>query len=151
MNRVTTAARPESFTTFGDLLKHVRKLSHLTQDELGRAVGYSREQINRLEKNQRLPDLATIVASFVPALQLDDQPALTQQLLELASVARGSANKITITRTIKREISESVEREEVVPASLNRLSGVPFPLLPLIGRESELAQIHDRILNPATR
>jgi len=150
MNRVTTAAPPESFTTFGDLLKHLRKRSHLTQDELGRAVGYSREQINRLEKSQRLPDLATLVASFIPALHLDDQPELTQRLLELAALARGS-QRVTVTHTIKREISESIESEEVVPAARNRLIGVPLPLLPLIGRERELALIHDRLHNPATR
>ena len=46
----------------------------------------------------RLPDLATIVASFVPALQLDDQPELTQRLLELATRARGP-QQVTITGT----------------------------------------------------
>ena len=45
-----------SFTTFGDLLKYLRRREHLTQLELSIKVGYSEAQISRLEKNQRLPD-----------------------------------------------------------------------------------------------
>ena len=61
----------ERFTTFGDLLKFLRRRAGLTQRELSIAVGYSHAQISRLELNQRLPDLATITARFVPALYLE--------------------------------------------------------------------------------
>ena len=61
---------PETFQTFGDLLTYLRKQARLTQDELGRAVGYSRTHITRLEKNQRLPDLASVAALFIPAFDL---------------------------------------------------------------------------------
>ena len=50
----------ERFTTFGDLLKYIRRSTGLTQRELSIAVGYSESQISRLEHNERLPDLATI-------------------------------------------------------------------------------------------
>ena len=63
-----------SFTTFGDLLKHLRRRQHLTQLELSIAVGYSEAQISRLEKNLRLPDLTALKALFVPALHLEDEP-----------------------------------------------------------------------------
>ncbi|MBI4671367.1 MAG: helix-turn-helix transcriptional regulator, partial [Chloroflexi bacterium] len=36
---------PAVIVTFGELLKYLRRRARLTQDELGRAVGYSREQI----------------------------------------------------------------------------------------------------------
>jgi predicted ATPase/transcriptional regulator with XRE-family HTH domain len=150
MLRATNVLTPDAFESFGELLTYLRKRVRLTQEELGRAVGYSRAQITRLEKNQRLPDPATIVALFIPALDLDDRPELAKRLLELVAIARGS-QRVTITHTIKREISESVESEEVAPAVRNRLIGVPIPLLPLIGRERELALIRDRILSPATR
>ena len=74
---------PESFQSFGDLLVYLRRRAHLTQDELGRAVGYSRAHVTRLEKNQRLPDLATIAALFIPALDLQNEAAWTTRLLQL--------------------------------------------------------------------
>ena len=57
----------EHFTTFGDLLKYLRRRAGYTQRELSIAVGYSDTQISRLEHNERLPDLATLTARFLPA------------------------------------------------------------------------------------
>ena len=79
---------PESFQTFGDLLKYLRRREHLTQLELSIAVGYSDAQITRLEKNQRLPDLATLKALFIPALHLQNETELLNRFLELAQSAR---------------------------------------------------------------
>lgn len=76
----------ERFTSFGDLLKFLRRRSGLTQRELSIAVGYSHAQISRLELNQRQPDLATITARFIPALDLEDEMEITERLLELALV-----------------------------------------------------------------
>jgi DNA-binding XRE family transcriptional regulator len=41
----------ESFATFGDMLKYLRRRARLTQHELAIAVGYGREQITTLENN----------------------------------------------------------------------------------------------------
>ena len=49
---------PDSFQTFGDLLKYLRRRERLTQLELSIMVGYSEAQMTRLEKNQRRPDPA---------------------------------------------------------------------------------------------
>jgi WD40 repeat protein len=78
----------ERFTTFGDLLKFLRRRAGLTQRELSIAVGYSDAQISRLEQNERLPDVATISARFLPVLMLDDQPEVATRLLELAATVR---------------------------------------------------------------
>ena len=78
----------EHFTTFGDLLKYLRRRAGLTQRELSIAVNYSDTQISRLEQNERLPDLATLTARFLPALQIDDQPEVAERLLELAATMR---------------------------------------------------------------
>jgi WD40 repeat protein/DNA-binding XRE family transcriptional regulator len=75
----------ERFTTFGDLLKFLRRRAGLTQRELSIAVGYSDAQISRLENNDRLPDVATISARFLPVLMLEDQPEMADRLLELAA------------------------------------------------------------------
>ena len=64
----------EKFTSFGDLLKYLRRRAGLTQRELSIVVGYSHAQISRLELNQRTPDLATVAAHFIPALELQDEP-----------------------------------------------------------------------------
>jgi WD40 repeat protein/transcriptional regulator with XRE-family HTH domain len=77
-----------SFSSFGELLKYLRRRERLTQLELSISVGYSEAQISRLEQNQRLPDLAALKALFVPALHLENEPELTKRLLELAQSAR---------------------------------------------------------------
>ena len=79
---------PNSFQTFGDLLKYLRRREHLTQLELSIVVGYSEAQIGRLEKNQRRPDLTALQAHFIPALHLDNDPDLAARFLELAESAR---------------------------------------------------------------
>ena len=62
---------PESFSTFGDLLKYLRRRERLTQLELSITVGYSEAQISRLEQNQRLPlfDLKGEIAQYVPIIE----------------------------------------------------------------------------------
>ena len=78
----------DQFTTFGDLLKYLRRRAGMTQRELSIAVGYSDAQISRLEQNERLPDLATLTARFIPALHAEDQPEVAARLLELAAAVR---------------------------------------------------------------
>jgi transcriptional regulator with XRE-family HTH domain len=78
----------EKFTTFGDLLKFLRRRVGITQMELSTAVGYSDAQISRLEQNLRLPDIPTIQARFVPALDLDHEPKAVARLLDLAANVR---------------------------------------------------------------
>jgi transcriptional regulator with XRE-family HTH domain len=78
----------DSFPTFGDLLKYLRRRERLTQLELSIAVGYSEAQISRLEKNQRLPDLTALKALFLPALHIEKDPAVAARLLELGQSAR---------------------------------------------------------------
>jgi WD40 repeat protein/transcriptional regulator with XRE-family HTH domain len=78
----------DSFQTFGDLLKYLRRRQRLTQLELSIAVGYSEAQIGRLEKNQRRPDLTALKALFIPSLQIENEPELVTHFLELAETAR---------------------------------------------------------------
>ena len=75
------AVSPEQFSTFGELLKYLRRREELTQIELAIQVGYSDTQISRLEQNQRVPDAATLTALFVPALHLEREPEWASRLL----------------------------------------------------------------------
>ncbi len=78
----------EKFTTFGDLLRFLRRRAGITQLEFSIAVGYSDSQISRLEQNMRLPDPPMIEARFVPALYLEEEPNAVARLLELAATVR---------------------------------------------------------------
>jgi WD40 repeat protein/transcriptional regulator with XRE-family HTH domain len=84
----TQSLSPETFQTFGDLLKYLRRREQLTQLDLSITVGYSEAQISRLEQNRRVPDLAALKALFIPALHLENEPELTAGLLHLAQTAR---------------------------------------------------------------
>ena len=88
MSDASASIALERFTTFGDLLRYLRRRAGLTQRELSIAVGYSDAQISRLEQNDRLPDLATLTARFIPALYAEDQPEVAERLLELAAAVR---------------------------------------------------------------
>ena len=78
----------EKFTTFGDLLRFLRRRVGITQMELATAVGYSDTQISRLEQNQRPPDIPTIEARFISALELENEPKIVERLLDLAANVR---------------------------------------------------------------
>ena len=82
------AATLEKFTTFGDLLRFLRRRVGITQMELAAAAGYSDAQISRLEQNLRLPDIPTIKTQFVHALALEDEPKTIARLLDLAANVR---------------------------------------------------------------
>ena len=115
------AVSPEKFSTFGDLLKYLRKREELTQRELAILVGYSDTQISRLEQSQRVPDAATLQALFVPALHLQQEPQWVERLLELARQARLG--------------------ELAVPAATVTPNNLPASLTTFIGREKEQAEI----------
>jgi predicted ATPase len=111
-----------TFTTFGDLLKHLRQRARLTQDELGLAVGYSRAHIARLESNQRSPDPANVRSRFVDALDLANEPNIATRLIALAEEAHG----------------ENHTEPESLRQSPNNL---PLQLASFIGREQELQEV----------
>lgn len=123
--------------TFGEALRFLRKRARLTQDELGRAVGYSREQIARLENGSRLPDLAVIAALFVPALLLERDRQLVEQFLTLAGQTRAD-QQVTVTHTRQTRL-QLVSETVVTPAAPSHTP--PVPLLPLIGRATEVADL----------
>src|SRR5574337_1030068 len=121
-----SAVTPASFTTFGDLLKHLRLRAQLTQRELALAVGYNHAHLSRLENNQRLPDAATLKALFIPALGLEDEPEWAMRLLELAAEGRGEAPPAAPPRPVPAPGAG---------AGMSR-SRLPVPMTPLLGRES---------------
>jgi predicted ATPase/Tfp pilus assembly protein PilF len=128
-------AGPTSFTTFGELLKHLRLRAQLTQRELSLAVGYNFAHLSRLENNQRIPDPSIIKALFIPALYLEDEPEWVARLLELAEEGRPKSESEAETR------SEPFQKTANIPASFTSF----------LGREIEIQKIHRILSEPNAR
>ncbi|HUN23893.1 MAG TPA: helix-turn-helix domain-containing protein, partial [Anaerolineales bacterium] len=129
------------FATFHENLRYFRKRLQMTQDDLGLAVGYTREHIARLESGQRKISALTFSALFVPALDLAHQPAVVAQLLTLLP------HKPT-RHTPAEYIPSTQQRIQVVqvapppPPAHTTLTFPPLParLLPCIGQTDLLAR-----------
>jgi WD40 repeat protein/transcriptional regulator with XRE-family HTH domain len=128
------SATLDKFSSFGDLLRFLRRRAGMTQMELSIAVGYSDAQISRLEQGLRLPDIPTVEARFVSALCLDDEPVSVARLLELAA---------------------SVRREDAPALGLCPYKGLkPYEEVDsdlFVGREALTAEITERIIALAGR
>ena len=110
------------FSTFGDLLKFLRRRVQLSQRELSIAVGYSESQISRLETNQRPPDPTSILALFVPALGIEDDPELIDRLIELSKESRaGSVERTAIQDTPAPKLSSI----SLPPVMANQMVSLP--------------------------
>jgi predicted ATPase len=128
-----TKTQLPSFATFGEMLRYLRRRARLTQRELSIACGYSESQISRLEQNERLPDAATLLAVFVPALGLEAEPETVERFLELATATR--------TPVSEREEGASLPyRGDGLPRS-----NLPPRLTSLIGRESAIATLRQLV------
>src|SRR5215208_460386 len=124
----------EKFTTFGDLLRFLRRRAGLTQLELSIAVGYSDAQISRLEQNLRPPDIPTIEARFISALGLEEEPKAVARLLDLAA---------------------NVRREDAPATGLSPYKGLNYfdesDSDVFVGREVLSAKLTERVLAIASR
>ncbi len=121
-------ANVESLTTFGELLRYLRRRAGLTLKELGAAVGYSESQVARLEGGQRLPDVLAIKTQFAEALRLQTEPQLLQHLVKLATVAHPPRSA-----------------PPTVPARAAPRHNLPQPLTHLIDRERDIAALQHLI------
>src|SRR5450759_4834641 len=126
---------PQTIATFGAMLTFLRRRARLTQMELGIAVGYNEAHISRLENGQRLPDLASLAALFIPELDLQDEPDLAACLLELAARTRGKiAPRIETARTTATESFDIIGAIESIP-----------PLPPYFVPRAILAQLGEQL------
>lgn len=128
-----------STLTFGALLRQLRRRAQMTQGDLAAAVGYSVSFISSLEQNTRRPDVHSVLQHFVPALELQTDPHLAAQLLELAAAASGDRSATMLTLSRERRI---VITETITDAPTN----LPAPPTPLVGREQTVKLLCDRLL-----
>jgi predicted ATPase/transcriptional regulator with XRE-family HTH domain len=126
-------------TTFGDLLKRLRKRAGMTQDDLAAATGYSRSLIAALERNRRLPDTAVVIRTYLPALGLGEEPLLAAQLVELAAQARGERPPSSLTFRPERSPLTG-------PAGSEAAHCIPVPPTDILGRDEEIHHLCNRLL-----
>ena len=127
---------PDRLTTFGELLRYLRRRVQLTQSELGVALGYSAALITRLENGERLPDLALVKSAYLQALGLEHEPELAARLIELAAAARYEPRHGPALP---------------VPAQAKRLHNLPRQLTSFIGRERGLTDLSHLLAHDGAR
>ena len=126
-------------TTFGDLLKRLRKRAGMTQDDLAAAIGYSRSLVGALERNDRLPDIEVVIQTYLPALGLQEEPLLAAQLVEAAALARGEHPPSSFT--LERERHPVVKQAGEEDAHC-----FPVPPTEILGRAAEISHLCNRLL-----
>jgi len=131
MSKTQTTFRLESFVTFGELLRYLRERAHLTQRELAALVGYHYSYMSYIEKNTRVPDEASLLGRFVPALGLENEPEIVGRLLALATEKQ---KKLLIPTSVPMSEAESTASE----ANVHQL---PTSLTSILGREREIASL----------
>ncbi len=112
-------------TTFGQLLRHLRKRAGMTQGDLAAAAGYSVSHISALEKGQRQPDPQAVAERFVPAFATLGEARLVDRMLELAAgdAIHGAPPAKLLGRDA--ELDEICERLRNHPGRLLTLTGPP--------------------------
>lgn len=124
--------------SFGALLKQLRKRAGMTQRDLAAALNYSDSFISSLENAQRQPDVDAVIAHFIPALGLHDDPTTAALLIERAAAARGERppDPIKLYHITHRPTQEEQNQHP---------SGLPTPADDLIGRDEEVHRLCNRL------
>ena len=137
MIKETASLDPQTFATFGDLLRFLRERAHLTQRELAALAGYHFSYISYLETNTRTIGEAALLGRFVPALGLENEPKWVVRLLELSN--------------LKKDEMPVHQGGEEPTVSIEKNSLLPISLTSMIGREVESTRLRKLILNPEIR
>ena len=130
--------RQGSVSSFGQLLRQLRKRAGMNQEDLATAVNYSISYISSLERGTRLPQIEIISQKFIPVLELREEQRLAAKLIELAAEARGVQ--------MAAEIEIPLNRQEIASDAAAVKSSLPIPPTNIIGREGEIKAICNRLV-----
>lgn len=134
MSFPVSAISPDSFSSFGELLRYLRKRAELSQRELALYVGYHYSYMSRIENNEYVPNSAMLMARFIPALGLEKEPAWTRRLLDLAM---SGGRRASIRSENSSGLSDVKDESEMVETDLTSVS-FPVSLTPLLGRRTHV-------------
>ncbi len=126
-------------TRFGPWLKRRRRALGITQEALAERLEYSLETVQKLEAGKRRPSkrLAGLLADSLE-LSADDRPAFIR-------FARSTPGLADVRLAIP---GSGHVQEGDLSSSANNL---PVPLTPLLGRERELAALHELLSREQVR
>jgi len=129
----------ETDFSFGHWLEKQRKALDLTREEFAQKVGCSTSALRKIESDQRRPSrqLAELIARILE-ISPDERESFIQ-------IARGD---LSIERM--NSSHPNPELNLVRPQKIFS-SNIPTPPTPLIGRETELASIHQMLSDPQCR
>jgi predicted ATPase len=122
----------DACTTCGEALKLLRRRARLSQRELSIATGYSESHISRIENNERSLDRHSLLALFVPALHLQDEPETVARWLALCTVSplpQADASLATFAPS------------STTPAAHQPASALPVQLTSFVGRVEEATKL----------
>ncbi len=122
-------------TPFGALLRRLRESAGLTQEELAGRAGLTRNAVSALERGERTRPYPHTVRSLAEALDLseDERTSLLVAVPRREAPASGEPAPI---RGVSWPVSETV---------------LPSPPTPLLGRERELGEIRELLVNVDVR
>lgn len=122
--------------TFGYWLKLKRKALDLTRDDLAKQIGYSAATIRKIEDEERLPS-AQVVERLAEVFQISQNERTN--FLRFAR-SEGKSAPVETKAEVPWQISAKLPR-----------SNVPATVTSLVGREQEVADVHDYLLKEDIR
>ena len=120
----------ETNVSFGVWLEKRRKALDLTREELARKIGTSTSALRKLESDERRPSkqLAELLANALD-IPVQDQPLFIR-------IARGQFSPERL------KDSTPLPALSLLQAHQTFSNPIPVPPTPLVGRENELAALH---------
>jgi predicted ATPase len=141
-NSLAAYSSLDMYTTCGELLKFLRRRVRLSQRELSIAVGYSESHISRIENNERSVDRTSVLALFVPALQLEEEPEMVNRFLALCAESPTTANGASAAPVLPPPLPPTaVHPQTVATACPPERRSLSVPLTAFIGRTEEVAEV----------
>src|SRR5688500_17902356 len=130
----------QNTVTFGQWVKQRRKTLNMTQAELSRLVVCSKVMIIKIEADKRRPSIkvARLLARYLK-ISPQDRPTF----IRLARPQLSPEQVDEITGPYVQSISDGLIRR--------RVTNLPAPLTPLIGRAEEVAATCTLLLDPNVR
>lgn len=125
--------------TFGQWVKQRRQALSLTQAELGHLVFCSAVMIKKIEGNQRRPSVQVT--------------KLLARYLKIAPKNRAAFMSLARPDLSAEQIDELATTYDHTPGqpTVRRITNLPVPMTPLIGRTQEVAAICGLLLDPGVR
>jgi predicted ATPase/transcriptional regulator with XRE-family HTH domain len=137
-----TSVPLSNFASLGDLLKFLRRRVQLSQRELSIAVGYSESHLSRIENNERLLDRTSLLALFIPALHLENEPEIIERLLTLCAQNQTTPDTESVVTPL------ALSEPPIHPVKRNHL---PAQLTSFIGRAEEVAEVNALLVDRQNR